>query len=177
MQHNGLHRVRKTPSREGIPAPTIAHVLLTEGSQVSRHGVSKFFTCYKKDQKPGKAVWQQKDNQMGADYESSATQLPTSLLISHGHNLSLSTVLRCRTTLGLTFCGSTYCQLIRTANKAAHLGWARQYLGKAGHGFMDIIWTDECSVQMESHRRFCCRKNGDPPKYCIQFSVQLKLVT
>ena len=109
------------------------------------------FSRYKKDQKPGKAVWQQKDNQMGADYESSATQLHTSLLISHGHNLSLSTVLRCRTTLGLTFCGSTYCQLMHGQQSSTPgvgstipgQGWPRFY----GH-YMD--------------RRMQC-SNGEPP--------------
>ena len=30
--------------------------------------------------------------------------------------------------------------------------------------FEDVLWTDECSVQMESHRRFCCRKIGEAPK-------------
>lgn len=30
--------------------------------------------------------------------------------------------------------------------------------------FDNVIWTDECTVQMESHRRFCCRKVGCAPK-------------
>ena len=32
------------------------------------------------------------------------------------------------------------------------------------HIFDDVIWSDECTVQMETHRRFCCRKKGEPPK-------------
>ncbi len=30
--------------------------------------------------------------------------------------------------------------------------------------FDDVIWTDECTVQLESHRRFCCRKIGEAPR-------------
>ena len=42
-------------------------------------------------------------------------------------------------------------------------------MGQAGHwrvvrGFSDVIWTDECTVQLETHRRFCCRKKGEAPK-------------
>jgi len=27
-----------------------------------------------------------------------------------------------------------------------------------------VIWSDECSVQLETHRRFCCCKKGEAPK-------------
>ena len=33
-----------------------------------------------------------------------------------------------------------------------------------GCKFEDVLWADECSVQMKSHRRFCYRKIGDAPK-------------
>jgi hypothetical protein len=66
--------------------------------------------------------------------------------------------------LGWTFCGSSYYQLIREANKQKRLEWAREYLGEASTGFEDVIWTDETTVQLESYRRFCCRKRGGRPK-------------
>ena len=72
--------------------------------------------------------------------------------------------LRCRSALGWTFRGSSYCQLIREANKKQRLRWAQQYLSEAGEGFLDVLWTDECSVQLETHRRFCCRKQGERPR-------------
>lgn len=31
--------------------------------------------------------------------------------------------------------------------------------------FHDVIWSDETTVQLESHRRFCCRKKGQKPRY------------
>ena len=30
--------------------------------------------------------------------------------------------------------------------------------------FQDVIWSDESSVQLETHRRRCCRQKGQPPK-------------
>uniref|UniRef100_A0A1X7V786 Tc1-like transposase DDE domain-containing protein n=1 Tax=Amphimedon queenslandica TaxID=400682 RepID=A0A1X7V786_AMPQE len=32
------------------------------------------------------------------------------------------------------------------------------------NGFEDVLWTDESSIQMECHRRFCYRKNGEQAK-------------
>ena len=83
------------------------------------------------------------------------------LLQGKGYNLSLETILRCRSSLGWTFRGSAYCQLIRGVNMEKRLAWALKYKDDT---FDDVIFTDECTVQMESHRRFCCRKQGEPPR-------------
>ena len=37
--------------------------------------------------------------------------------------------------------------------------------GIIGKKFQDVIWTDETSVQMETHRRFHCYKHGQKPRY------------
>ena len=102
---------------------------------------------------------------MRADDETTAVQL-RAILIAKGYSLSLSTLLRCRKSLGWTFRGSAYCQMIREANKAKHLEWATRYLEEAAaeNGFLDVVFTDETSIQLESHRRFCCRKRGEQPK-------------
>ena len=52
--------------------------------------------------------------------------------------------------------------MIREQNKAKRLDWARRNLGSS---FEDVIWTDETSVQLESHRRFHCYKKGKKPRY------------
>ena len=96
------------------------------------------------------------EEQMRADDETTATQLHH-LLEQPGYNISLRTVLRCRSVLGWTFRGSAYYQLIRDVNKQKRLARARQYVSD---DFSNVIWTDESSVQLESHRRFCCRKRG-----------------
>ena len=44
------------------------------------------------------------------------------------------------------------------------LDWAKQFLHEAEHGFDNVIWTDECTIQLQTHRRFCFRKIGEAPK-------------
>ncbi len=92
--------------------------------------------------------------------ETTAHQL-FNLLECEGISISLATILRCRTSLGWTFRGSAYCQLIRDANKELRYNWALQFVNDE---FNDMIYTDETSIQMEAHKRFCCRKQGQAPK-------------
>ena len=97
---------------------------------------------------------------MRKDDETTAHQLHR-ILLSKGYQISSKTILRCRTALGWTFRGSAYCQLIREPNKVKRLDWAWKHLND---NFDDVVWTDECSVQLETHKRFCCRKQGEPPR-------------
>ena len=55
------------------------------------------------------------EQQMHLDDETTTSQLYI-LLSGMGHHLNLRTILRCRTLLGWTFHGSTYCQLIYEPN-------------------------------------------------------------
>ena len=80
------------------------------------------------------------------DDETTAYQLRT-MLNESGYNISLRTVLRCRTSLGWTFRGSAYCQLIRDANKVKCREWAIQHVDD---DFEDVIWMDECTVQLQN---------------------------
>ena len=59
---------------------------------------------------------------------------------------------------------SAYCQLIREANKVKRLAWARLHRNEAIQGFKDVIFADETSVQLETHRRFACCKVGQAPR-------------
>ena len=98
--------------------------------------------------------------QMRKDDETTAVQLQK-ILLDEGHPLSLKTILTSRSKLGWTFRGSAYCQVIRQENKAKRLTWAQNHLQEAlNNQFQDVLWTDETSVMLESHRRFCCRKKG-----------------
>ena len=93
---------------------------------------------------PVKALVEQ---QMRDDDETTTVQLHT-LLLRHGHTMTLKTVLRCRAALGWKFRGSAYCQLICQQNKVKRLQWAQEHLSD---GFDNMIWTDESSIQMETH--------------------------
>ena len=97
---------------------------------------------------------------MQKDDETTAYQLHK-LLMEKGYLMSLSTGLRCRVQLGWTFRGSAYCQLIREANKAKCLAWCKQYLNEVENG---LIWTNEISIQMETHKQYCYRKDGQAAK-------------
>lgn len=152
---------------------TIAN-LMKENDEisVSRYGVAKFLKVYQTtgtiERRPGSGrmssiTWKIKElveGKMKEDDETTATQLH-SMLADNGITISLRTVLRCRTTLGWTFRGSAYCQLIRQVNKEKWLLWAQQHTTEV---FDDVIFTDETTMQLENHCRFCCRKEGERPR-------------
>ena len=156
----------------GLKSPAIAKELQKEGLKCSRIGIYKFLKKYEAtgsirrrvgSGRPSKVTAEIKEiveRQMRTDDETTAYQLHR-LLTEKGYSISLRTILRCRTALGWTFRGSAYCQLIREANKVKRLAWAQEHLDDS---FEDVIWTDECTVQMESHRRFACRKLGEAPR-------------
>ena len=103
------------------------------------------------------------NEQMSNDDETMAHQLHK-LLNEKGIVISINTILRCHKTLGWTFRGSAYCQLIRVVNKQKILEWAQQYLNEAKDGFDDTIFSDEPTIQLETHKYFCYRKKGCKPK-------------
>ena len=84
------------------------------------------------------------------------------MLAERGHHISDTSVLKCRRELGWTRRGSAYCQMIRDVNKEKRLEWARNNVGE---DFADCIYSDETTVQIETHRRFCCTKTGLKPRY------------
>ena len=156
----------------GFYPSKIALLLASEGIRTSKTSVAKFINRYLATgsimRQPGSGrkskisaeIQHVVEEQMRKDDETTANQLHV-ILTGLGYHLSLHTILRCRTHLGWTFRGSVYCQVIRTANKIKRLEWARLHQRDK---FEDAIFTDETSIQLESHRRFCCRKKGEPPK-------------
>ena len=171
----------------GYHAPTITDKLRDEGIVVSQKGVSNFLlqveqTCsttrHPGSGRPSKQtehIWKTIESTMRADDETTVKQLHEQL-ISQGASLSKSTVLGCRQSLGWTVRGNGYCQMIHEVNKVKCLEWATKYLPEAKKGFLDIIFTDKTSIQMESHRRFYCRKKGEAPRNKPRYSsVQEKL--
>ena len=103
------------------------------------------------------------DERMLQDDETTAYQIHQ-MLKERGHDISIWTIFRCRRELGWTFRGSAYCQLIRNTNVQKRLQWAKDNLDEAEDGFEDAIFTDESSVQLETHKRYCFRKKGCQPK-------------
>ena len=79
-----------------------------------------------------------------------------------GFDASVSSILRWRNDLGWTAKGTKYCQMIREVNKEKRLKWATE---NQDTSFENVIFTDETTVQMETHRRTCCYKRGCKPRY------------
>ena len=158
----------------GHHAPTIAKLPREEGLKVTRVGIAKFLMKFQEtgsigrrlgSGRPSKITAEMKETvekQMRLDDETTTYQLHQ-LLTSKGYSISLRTILRCRTALGWTFRGSAYCQLIQHPNKLKRLEWANNnpYSDEA---FKNVIFTDECTLQLETQCQFCCRKRKEPPK-------------
>jgi len=151
----------------GLTNREVVEVLKQEGTTGIRVTMQVVRRCHKRYQGSGRPTLRTSfllnaiEDIMQADDEATAIQI-RSYLLWHGHRLlSLSTILRGRRELGWTYRGSAYCQLIRQANKEKRLEWARANIQD---NFEDVVWTDETSVQLECHKRFCYRKKGERPR-------------
>ena len=66
-----------------------------------------------------------------------------------------------RRLFGWTYRKAAYCQLITSSNIQKRLLWAKAHVAD---NFHDVIWSDETTVQLETHKRLCCRKKGASPQ-------------
>ena len=159
---------------QGLGVSDISRALCKEGIVASKPGISKFLKPYSErgtiERKSGserrskmtESVKKAIDGEMENDDERTGVEL-AKYLEERGEPISVSTALRCRKALGWTSWGSAYCQLIREGNKGKRLEWALQYQSEVEDGgYSDVIFTDECSVQLERHRRRTCRRVGQP---------------
>ena len=112
------------------------------------------------------------------DNETTAYQIHK-ILCDMGYSMSIWTIFRCHKELGWIFRNSVHCQLIRAANKVKRFDWAKQYLDEAEGDFHDVIFTDESSIQLEAHKRYCFRKRGcapnSKPRYVASCPTMLPL--
>ena len=173
---------------QGCRPLRIASLLHQEGISASGRGVALFIKRFDETRsivrRPGSGLWtvisddmkEVVEQEMQRDDETTAQQLHA-ILVRKGYSVSMSTILRCRRKLGWTFRGSAYCQMIRAVNKTKRLEWARAYAHEAESGFLDVIFTDETSIQLESHRRFCCRKAGQPPRPKPRYSILVHCIS
>ena len=77
---------------------------------------------------------------------------------------SLSTVKRARRHLGWTAKHTRYYQLISEVNKEKRMDWCLDRVIADDLDMEDVIWTDECSVQLESHHKTTYHKQGEPSR-------------
>jgi len=75
--------------------------------------------------------------------------------------VSLATVKRAKQDLGWVSTTPHYCQLIRDANMSKRVEWCHKCISD-DERFADVIWTDECTVQLDPHRKMVSRRKGMP---------------
>lgn len=150
----------------------VDHLCLEDGILVSKPGLRKFLKHYAErgtiERKQGSGfpskitprIQQIIETTMRQDDEATATQIQA-ILASYGVYISLTTIIRKRKQMGWIYRGSAYCQLIRDVNKVKRLEFASTYLHDT---FDDAIFSDETTVQLETHRRHCYRKIGEKPR-------------
>ena len=151
----------------------ITRCLAEEGHATTKIGVCKFIRRYEEtgmiSRTPGsgkasKLTADAKkiiEEQMEKDDETTGVELQK-LLAENDIQVASSTALRWRTELGWTSKGTSYCQMICEANEGKRLEWAEK---NKDMSFEDVIYTDETTVQLETHRRTCCYKRGQKPRY------------
>ena len=146
----------------------IVRCLAEEGHTVSKAGVLKFLRRYRETgtiaRAPGtgqasKLTDQLREinkDQMKKNDETTGLELQKLLKKEvEGFDVSVSSILRWRNDLGWTAKRTKYCQMIREVNKEKRLKWATE---NQDTSFENVIFTDETTVQMETHRRTCCYK-------------------
>ena len=104
------------------------------------------------------------NNEMERNDEVTAMQVRDILIQKYpGLEVSLSTIKRQRQQLGWVSTRPHYCQLIRELNKVKRLLWCQEQL-RVKEDFGNVIFSDECTIQLEHHGRLCFRKKRQPRK-------------
>ena len=75
-------------------------------------------------------------------------------------DVSIATIKRNRRECGWVCTRPHYCQLIRDPNKLKRKDWCQQQLDN-NEQFENVIFTDECTVQLDHHGRLCFRKEKE----------------
>jgi transposase len=105
------------------------------------------------------------DETMAQNTDLSSRQLYTVFKTAYPSiEASLSTIKRARRDLGWTMKRTRYCQLISEVNKEKRMEWCLDRVILNDLDLSDVIWTDECSVQLEAHRKIMYHKRGEPSK-------------
>ena len=92
---------------------------------------------------------------MAENNECTSSEIKTLLSAKFGaENVTYSkrTIARVHSELRWTFTTARYCQAIHDSNKEKRVAWVNSCL-ETDECFEDFIFTDECAVQLECHRR------------------------
>ena len=174
---------------KGFSAAKIKKRLEEDGIFVSRRALFKLFAKYARTgtvadlpraARPRKLSTEQYrflDEAMTENDELTARKLRAMLEARWPETVvSLPTIKRARKDLGWVATRPKYSQLVREANKEKRLEWCRKQLA-AQEKFQNVVFTDESSVQLDSHARLCFRKKKQPrrlkprPKHPVKVHI------
>ena len=79
-----------------------------------------------------------------------------------GVEVSISTIKRAERELGWVGKRTRYCALISDNNKEKRVSLCREQLEGGDFEFENVVWTDECTVQLKSHLRWTFHRVGEP---------------
>ena len=103
---------------------------------------------------------------MATDDELTATNLLAMLKEKYPSlNVSESTVKKAQIDLGWAAMKTRYGVMISENNQEKRVEWWKERLETGDDDFDDIIYSDECTVQLESHRKITFYKKGQPIWY------------
>ena len=118
----------------------------------------------KRNKKLSMAMLEFLDDKLKEDDELTSTKLRSLLMQKWPDlNVSLTSIKRYRRAQGWVCTRPHYCQLIRNINKRKRVAWCEEEI-KSKDDFSDLIFSDECTVQLEQHGRICFRKKREPRK-------------
>ena len=103
---------------------------------------------------------------MADDDELAAAKVRSLLLEKYPTlDVSLSTVKRARMELGWTAKKTRYGALISEVNREKRVEWCTEKVTTGDMEFDDVIFSNRCTAQLESHHRITFYKKGQPIKY------------
>ena len=162
-------------SRQGYSIQDIHERLREEGTEVSIRSLQRL--CAKFQQKhtiqdlprASKArllapeMLATIEESLKSDDELTARKLKSKLFekFTELHDVSLLTIKRCRKEIGWVCTRPHYCQLIRETNKLKRKEWCQKQLDNKEE-FENVIFTDECTVQLDHHGRLSFCKEKEP---------------
>ena len=162
--------------RLGYPISNIKRKLKEENVCVSSRSLQRLikkFQCHHtirdlprraKPKKLSEDMTTSMDNMLKDNDEMTARQTRSRLVEEfEGLKVSLSTVKRARKAKRWVCTRPHYCQLIREVNKVKRKDWGQQQIDMK-EKFDNVIFTDECTVQLNHLGRLCFRKERQPRK-------------
>ncbi len=116
------------------------------------------------------------DSVMESNDEESAPKLSRKIKDRFGVSFSESKTKELRRRLGWISTKTKYCQMVRNANKEKRADFAKRVLQEKDQ-FDDVIWTDECNIQLEQNGTLTYHRWWEPcpqkgkPKHPYKVSV------